>query len=422
MIASKAEVVRRIRETRKTIDGRGYTYFVAHVGSDPITGRRIDIVRNSRAALMDAINDYYAVLRAGVMPGDVDAALNPKDIAEVRAAREKLGGTSIVEAADIIARAKEVLADAGLADITILDAVASFAGTKTGVKRTTLAAAFDAYLATFNAEQETYRKVIKTRVGRMVVELGAERLVSDITPTEAMDWVERSFGGLSEKTYNNYLGDCRTFFNWCAKPVRAYCRENPLASAEKRKEAKKRPEFMPVDDVKKWFSILLASACDEKSKMILWWNALGFFAGARTAEIHRLKWKDVDLDKRTVLFAEPKGFAHGVPPRFVKLNDAAMAWLTAAPPTRHGPDDLVFASVDETRAVSNYLAVLAKKNGIILPKNAARHTFITMHATAFHDAALTESIVGTSSTMRRSHYQGLVREEEAKRYFEEIRP
>ncbi len=422
MIQSKQEVVRRVRETRKTIGGKAYTYYSAHVGSDPITGRRIDIVRSSRAALMDAINDYYAVLRAGVMPGDVDAALNPKDIAEVRAAREKLGATSIVEAADIVARAKEVLADAGLSDVSVLDAVAAFVGTKSGVNRKTLADAFDAYLATFNADQETYRKVIKTRVGRMVVELGAERLVSDITPTEAMDWVERSFSGLSEKTYNNYLGDCRTFFNWCAKPVRAFCRENPLATAEMRRVARKMPEFMPVEDVKKWFFILLSSACDEKSKMILWWNALGFFAGARTAEIHRLKWKDVDLDKRTVLFAEPKGFAHGVPPRFVKLNDAAMAWLEAAPPTRRGPDDPVFADVDETRSVSNYLAVLAKRNGIVLPKNAARHTFVTMHVAAYHDAALTESIVGTSATMRRSHYQGLVREEEAKRYFEEIRP
>ena len=422
MIQSKAEVVRHIRKTVKRSCGKAYTYFVAHVGSDPISGRRIDIVRPSRQKLIDAINIYYDTMRAGVMPGDMKDAMSATDLAELRAAREKLGGMSIVEAADAIAKARELLADADLGSTSVVDAVSAFVSAKSGVNKITLSDAFDAYLATFNADQETYRAVIKQRVWRALLELGAGRLVSDVTPKEAMDYLERNFGSAAEKTFNNNLGDLRTFFAWCAKPVRAYCKENPLATAEKRKEAKKRPEFMSADETQKWFDILLASACDEKSKMYLWWNALGFFAGARTAEIHRLVWKDVDLEAGTVLFAEPKGFAHGIPPRFVKLNDAALAWMRAAPLTRGAPDDPVFVGVDETRSVSNYLAVLARKNGIAIPRNAARHTFITMHVAAYHDAALTESIVGTSATMRRSHYQGLVREDEAKRYFEKVRP
>ena len=82
----------------------------------------------------------------------------------------------------------------------------------------------------------------------------------------------------------------------------------------------------------------------------------------------------------------------------------------------------MFPGVDKTRSVSNALARLAQKHGLKKPANAARHTFVTMHVAAYHDAALTESIVGTSSTMRKRHYQNLVREDVAKRYFEEVRP
>ena len=227
---------------------------------------------------------------------------------------------------------------------------------------------------------------------------------------------------MAEKTYNGILGDLKTFFNWCAKPVRGFCKVNPLESAEKRREARREIEYLSADETQKWFDILLAGACDEKSKALLWWNALGFFAGARTAEIHRLRWKDIDLSERTVLFSEPKGFAHGVPPRYVKLCDAAMSWMLAAPPARGKDSDLVFPTRDGTRSVSNVLERVAKKNGVTLPRNAARHTFITMHVAAYHNAAETESIVGTSATMRRSHYQGLVKEEEALRYFREVRP
>lgn len=422
MIRTKKEVVANIREVSKSASGKTYTMWNAYVGRDPISGRKIDITRANRAEVVAAVDRFYATLRAGVMPGDVKDALSQKDVNELRAAREALGGTPVLEAADILVRAREALDRAGLSDVTILDAVRAYAESQSGITPKTLSDALDAYVATFNAEQETYRQTIRTRVGRAVQELGPARLVSEITPTEALAYVDRNFGHLAEKTYNGVLGDLKTFFNWCAKPVRGFCRTNPLESAEKRREAYKRPEFMTPEETQRWLDILLAGACDEKSKALLWRAALGFFTGARTAEIQRLAWKDLDLDGRTVFFAEVKGSQHGAPPRFVRLNDAALAWLTARPLVRGAPDDPIFPSRDDTRSVSNALDRVARRNGLKIPKNAARHTFITMHVAAYHDAALTESIVGTSSTMRSGHYQSPVREEEALRYFNEVRP
>lgn len=406
-------------------NGREYRVLSAYVGRDPVTGRRIQFARADRAELVAEIDRYYAAMRAGVAPGDLRDALSPQEIAEFRAARGEIGADAphaLLDAAAAFARARRELDAAGLADVSVDEAVRRFVEASGGVHETTLEAAFEAYLASFGEAQETYRGIVRSRVGRAVVALGATRNVSSVTPREALAYVEESFGKMSEVTYNNHLGDLKTFFNWCAKPVRAFCKSNPLESAEKRNVAYRRPEYMSPEETQQWLDVLLAGACDERSKALLWRTALGFFTGARTAEIQRIKWKDIDLEGRTMFVAEVKGSQHGAPPRFVKLCDAAMAWLTARPLERGDPDADVFPSRDDTRAVSNALDRVARRHGLKIPKNAARHTFITMHVAAYHDAALTESIVGTSSTMRSGHYQSPVREEEALRYFNEVRP
>jgi len=423
MIKSKKEVVQSIRKVVKRARGREFEMFFAYIGKDPVTAKRIELARSNRSELLGEIDRYYATMREGVSPSDVSRALSAREIAELNAARTALGGVaSIPDAAAAYAKARAILDEAGMKETSIVDAVRAFADGESGVRHTKLSDALDAYIARLNPAQTEYRRTIQSRVGRFVYDLGGDRPVSSVTPTEALDWLERTMATESPTTYNGYLGDIKSFFNWCAKPVRAFCKSNPIASAEKRHVAYKRPEYMTAEETRKWLDILLDAACDEKSKLLLWRTALWFFTGARTVEIQRLKWKDLDLAGRTVFYAEVKGSQHGVPPRYVQLNDAAMAWLNARPPRRGRPDEDIFPSRDDTRSVSNTLERVARRNGLKIPKNAGRHTFITMHVAAYHDAALTESIVGTSSTMRGGHYQSPVKEEEAKRYFEEVRP
>ena len=423
MIKSKKEVVQSIREVTKRARGREFKLFFAYIGTDPITAKRIELARADRGALLDELDRYYATMRAGVAPGDVSRALSVRELADLNAARDALGDLATVpEAASVYAQARAVLDEAGLRETSIVDAVRAFAEGESGVRQISLADALDAYIARLNPSQVAYRRTIQARVGRAVMELGADRTVSSISPTEAMEWLERAMANESETTFNGYLGDLKSFFNWCAKPVRAFCKSNPLASAEKRSVAYKRPEFMSPEETQRWLDILLDAACDTKSKALLWRTALGFFTGARTAEIQRLKWKDLDLEGRTMFVAEVKGAQHGSPPRFVQLNDSAMDWLTARPLERGAPEEDIFPSRDDTRSISNTLDRIARKHGLKIPRNAARHTFVTMHVAAYHDAARTESIVGTSSTMRNGHYQSPVKEADGLRYFNEVRP
>ncbi|MDA3923699.1 MAG: hypothetical protein PF904_03255 [Kiritimatiellae bacterium] len=59
----------------------------------------------------------------------------------------------------------------------------------------------------------------------------------------------------------------------------------------------------------------------------------------------------------------------------------------------------------------------AKKLKIKLPRNAGRHTFITMHVAAYERPEMTDNMTGTSSQMRSNHYQGLTTKKEGEKYF-----
>ena len=55
--------------------------------------------------------------------------------------------------------------------------------------------------------------------------------------------------------------------------------------------------------------------------------ALGFLAGVRTAEIHRARWEDLDLEAGAFRVPRPKGWTRGQKPRLVELEPGAVAWL-----------------------------------------------------------------------------------------------
>lgn len=432
MIRSKAEAIRAIRPVTKKVNGKLYGMFVSWLGSDPISGRRLEIVRADRRVLLQEIDKFYSTVRNGVQPGDALQAMNPSDVEELRRSRlvleDVLGRKpekgAIPNVLQEFAEARLALNQAGFDGISIVEAVRQFAASHKGLTETTLSTALDKFLSTLNDSQETYRNIIQTRVGKAIMELGAERLVSSIKPTEAMNYLQNAFGDKSEKHFNNNLQDLKTFFNWCARPVNGFCRENPLASAVKKRIPHTRIKFLDVDDTKTLFSFLAEEARrKERGKAIVWASALWFFCGCRMAEIHRLTWGDFDETDGTVLVAEPKGFQHGIPPRFVKMPDAAKEWIKAFPLKRGEATESVFKRFfDSAQLLSNAIGKMAKRANVDLPRNSGRHTFITMHVAAFHDAGRTEQMVGTSSTMRRTHYQGLVKEDEALRYFSEIRP
>jgi len=414
MLKSEREALDAIKQivvTQKAKPGvspeRRYPAWFVYCGTNPITGAKVQFTRANRADIERDVDKFYKSMRTGnpavLSNGSAAPVLRPREALDYREARDALDS-------------------AGFAGLTVLEVARQFIRDNQGVMRISLKDAYDEYVSSFPELQSAHVDSIRARVGRSVLALDANRAVCDITPREVAEMMKSEFGSLAPKTFNGNLTYLRSFFEWCRKPVRRYCRENPTATIEKRPEPYEEPKFMTPEDASSLFRIVEEErtrwACHEE---IVWWLALNFFAGMRGAEIHRLTGKDVNLDEGWVRVAKPKGYQHGVRPRMVPLTDAAKAWLRAYPlPRAVKPDERVFQSIAKPDDFADHLKY-GVRGRVPLTKNCGRHTFVTMHVAAYGDPRKTEILVGTSASMRVNHYMGLATRLQGEAYFA-IRP
>ena len=110
-----------------------------------------------------------------------------------------------------------------------------------------------------------------------------------------------------------------------------------------------------------------------------------------------------------MIIRKPKGWTKGITPRSFPIQGNALAWMKS------------FPFEDSVRRIGDHCAddvkEIAGKLKIAMPKNAGRHTFITMHVAAFGNPTNTDAIVGTSARMRVSNYCGLVSKKSGEEYF-----
>jgi integrase len=135
--------------------------------------------------------------------------------------------------------------------------------------------------------------------------------------------------------------------------------------------------------------------------------AIGAFAGLRSAEIQRLDWKNVRLDRGFIeVRAETcKTRAR----RLVPISDNLRAWLEPyAQPA--GP-------VTPFLAVSSVVVRLAKRAGMRWKKNALRHSYVSYRLALTNDGAKTALEAGHDQTILFRHYRELVEPQMAKKWF-----
>lgn len=274
-----------------------------------------------------------------------------------------------------------------------------------------IGSAYQKYIRTFSPEQVAHIACVKQRVGKFVSSFGFSRDISEVSEREFLLWLNHS-GRFSDKSFNNALNYCKTFFNWCCKKKQGFLKENPICDIEPRRLLYHEPEYISLTNAEQLFRILEKSG---DNKMIAY-AALSFFCGIRTAEIDRLcedVEKAIRLDDGTIRISKPKGYLRGVSPRVFRATDAAIAWLQFS-----GIECLKGMDAGITR---NKIGKLARKHGITLPHNAGRHSFVTYHIAWQQSPSQTETMVGTSQAMRISHYMGLATLSEGKKFFS-IRP
>jgi integrase len=164
------------------------------------------------------------------------------------------------------------------------------------------------------------------------------------------------------------------------------------------KEAQANTEiFQPVEIQK----LLTAASAD-----ILPLLAIGGFAGLRVAEICRLDWSAVDLERRIITLRADQ--AKTASRRIVPISDNLAGWLKLL--HRKG-------KVTPNPKIAGSATDLAKKLGIPWRHNGLRHSYISYRIAQIKDAAKVALEAGNSPDIIFKHYRELVTEQDACEWF-----
>ena len=134
--------------------------------------------------------------------------------------------------------------------------------------------------------------------------------------------------------------------------------------------------------------------------------AIGAFSGIRMAELARLDWTAVDLDRRHIEVRA--GQAKTSSRRLIPISDNLIEWLTPLPRTGR-----VIASCQFNKEVS----ALARALKIGWPHNVLRHSYISYRIAKVKSADQVALEAGNSPSIIFKHYRELTTEDQADQWF-----
>lgn len=386
----KKAVLDGITVRRRERHGVVQTVYDAYLGYDPFDRKQKRLQASTLEELKTKIQKFYVALSSG---GDAAVRLKPNEAIDARGALDLLTQANM--------------------PISLTEAVRRLLrGENAAPCKCTMPVgkAYDAYYASFGKEQIQHKKAVFYRVGSWVEDFGRDKMLSDATAKDIDEWLKKKCAN-SPKTFNNHLTYIKTFFNWCIKRPRVWITENPIEGMDKKRIAYKEPEYMAPGDVERVFREL------EKMKStrpdLLAYGILSFFCGVRREEILRMAQMPdaatINIEDETVIIRKPKGWTKGITPRSFPIQGNALAWMKSFP-FEASVKNIGDHCADDVKEI-------ARKLHVTMPKNAGRHTFITMHVAAFGNPSNTDAIVGTSAKMRVSNYCGLTSKKNGEEYF-----
>jgi integrase len=278
------------------------------------------------------------------------------------------------------------------------------------LRKITMEAAYTLFIAEKekqNKRPDTIRN-LKGRVG-MFKTLHASKLVSDITQQICSDFIFRA--GTSPRNQVNDRLAVSNFFAWAVR--REYAAANPMEKVDRPEVDATEPKILSLEDCRN----LLAAARDFEKGRLLPYVALGLFAGLRPAELSRLTWSKIDLTEGTVTL--DGSMAKTRQRRIVKLSENAIEWLTdyavAKPSFMFTNFQRDFAKVKNAAGFNGKEGEKGLRPWV---PDYMRHTAISHHFAHHKHEGETASWAGNSPNVIHRHYKALVKETEAKEFWE----
>jgi integrase len=306
-------------------------------------------------------------------------------------------GCPLVAAAEEYAECKRLLGSRSLL-AAVTEHVERTRGVQTEV---TVPAAAEEFLKAKKQDGSSTRYLAQLRsdIGRFAADLPGAIL--SIKSHDIDQWLRR-LGG-APRTRNTTHTSLRTFFSWAKS--RSYLPRSEETAAEavaKVRVGDTETEIFTPEQMAK----ILEAAPAELVPFIV----LGAFAGLRAAEITRIEWSAIDLERRFITIRA--GQAKTASRRIVPVSANLRAWLLP-----HVGEGMVVPSAETYRKVT----CLARRLGIRWPHNVLRHSFISYRIAKVKNANEVALEAGNSPAVIFKHYRELATEAQADAWFA-IRP
>lgn len=211
------------------------------------------------------------------------------------------------------------------------------------------------------------------------------------------DWLRGR--DLKPRSRNSLLTTVRVLFSFARK--RTYLPANQQTEAEMVDKVKA-PEVDTVVFTPAEFQKILHAAPSYLIPIL----AIGGFSGMRKAEMNRLDWNAVNLERRIIEVRA--GQAKTASRRIIPITENLAGWLE--PLSRSGP---IVPDIDLHRQVT----ALARKVGVQWANNVLRHSFISYRIAMVKSAEQVALEAGNSASIIFKHYRELATEDEAGQWF-----
>jgi integrase len=221
------------------------------------------------------------------------------------------------------------------------------------------------------------------------------RTLPDLKTSELDAWLGGiKLGATSKNDIRKMLRACG---NWAEKQGYLLKGANPFSGMVRYKENKTPVSIFTPENI--------ASLLNKADATLRPYLALGAFAGLRTAELQRLDWSEIDLNRGFITVAASK--AKTRQRRLVPISGNLRLWLT---PARQSSGPVCLHQRAQRPA-----ADLCE--GFTWAKNGLRHSYISYRLAVLHDTARVALEAGNSPEVIFSHYRELVTPEAAAEWF-----
>ncbi len=242
---------------------------------------------------------------------------------------------------------------------------------------------------------KTYLGQLKTILTRFAEAFPGEIL--GITSSDLDAWL-RGFK-LSAGSRNSMLA--------CVKVLFSYARSQNCLPAEQMTAPEQLKKVKVThDDVAVFSPTEMQSILRAAPMHLIPILAIGAFAGIRMAEINRLDWSAIDLERGMIELRA--GQAKTASRRIIPVTDNLRAWIEPLP--RKG-------KVVPVKELHREVTALARSLKMEWPRNVLRHSFISYRIAKIKSADQVALEAGNSPSIIFKHYRELTTEEQADKWF-----